>query len=442
MYNTVYEQWMEDVISEETNLMLTIQGLQEYQLIKIRKTIDKAKKSKFYCEKLKNVNSKDVKSFDDFEKLPFTTSEDISNNANSFLTVSPSQIERIVTLNSSGTTEKPKRIFFTANDLNSTVEFFRYGMLNLVKEGQNVLILMSGTSPSSIGKLLQTALLNAGCSALLYGPVNDPIDVLRCIKEKDIDCIVGIPIQIFYLAKLKNIYNEFKNIKLKSILLSADHISKSVYKTVEVSFKCPVFIHYGMTEMGYGGGVSCSAVNGYHMREVDLYVEIIDPQTGLKVPDGSYGEVVFTTLRREGMPLIRYRTGDISRFLPKECSCTNALRRLDFIKERISQKFFLDKENFLSIGILDEVILGIHNVLDYKAAIVKEDKTILRVWLKLVDEKIKLGLPDILYAAYQNDYLRQLLEANDLAIEFAGTFETTEISNGMLKRKLLYDKVQ
>ena len=86
------------------------------------------------------------------------------------------------------------------------------------------------------------------------------------------------------------------------------------------AFSCPVFTHYGMTEMGYGGGVECAALNGYHMREEDLYTEIIDPITRKNVPEGNYGEVVFTTFRREVMPLIRYRTGDIAGFLPKNCS--------------------------------------------------------------------------------------------------------------------------
>ena len=80
--------------------------------------------------------------------------------------------------------------------------------------------------------------------------------------------------------------------------MSADYVPRSICNEVSKSFDCPVFTHYGMTEMGYGGGVECSALNGYHMRDVDLYTEIIDPLTGENVAEGNYGEVVFTTFRQ------------------------------------------------------------------------------------------------------------------------------------------------
>jgi phenylacetate-CoA ligase len=93
---------------------------------------------------------------------------------------------------------------------------------------------------------------------------------------------------------------------------------------------------YGMTEMVFGGAVQCEARSGYHMREADLYFEIVDPVRGHSVPDGEIGEIVFTTLTRIGMPLIRYRTGDLSRFIPEPCPCGSSLRRLDKIAGRIA----------------------------------------------------------------------------------------------------------
>jgi phenylacetate-CoA ligase len=80
--------------------------------------------------------------------------------------------------------------------------------------------------------------------------------------------------------------------------------------------------------------VECAARQGYHWREADLYFEIVDPVTGQPLPDGEAGEIVFTTLTRQGMPLIRYRTGDISRFLPGPCACGAVLRRLATIQGR------------------------------------------------------------------------------------------------------------
>ena len=91
-----------------------------------------------------------------------------------------------------------------------------------------------------------------------------------------------------------------------------------------------------MTEMGYGGGVECDAHDEYHLREADLFVEIVDPESGSPMPDGVSGEVVFTTLIRRAMPLIRYWTGDTARYLTRPRPCGTTLRRLSRIQGRLA----------------------------------------------------------------------------------------------------------
>ena len=113
MIKTMYEKWMEDKILKETGEKeLSLEALKLYQLNEIRKTIDIAKKGKFYKEVLKNIQSEDIKNFEDFKSIPFTTSEDLSNNPKNFLCVALDQISRIVTINTSGTTGTSKRVFF------------------------------------------------------------------------------------------------------------------------------------------------------------------------------------------------------------------------------------------------------------------------------------------------------------------------------------------
>jgi len=438
MVKTLYEKWMEDRIFMETgDKKLSMEGLKSYQLREIRKTINIAKRSKFYGEALKNIYSDDIRDFEEFRKIPFTTSKDLVKNPKSFLCTTLDQISRIVTITSSGTMGIPKRIFFTESDLKATEKFFTYGMLNIIMPGQRVLILMPGSSPSSIGKLLREGLNEAGCEGIIYGPVFDVWDALETIQSKNIDCIVGLPIQVFYLAKLKSRSGRYKNLKLKSILLSADYVPRSLCTAVSMAFNCPVFTHYGMTEMGYGGGVECSALNGYHMREVDLYTEIIDPLTGQNVKHGSYGEVVFTTLRREGMPLIRYRTGDIARFLPKNCSCSNAFKRMDYVKGRVTEYLKLKNGQLLSIGMIDEVMFGIENVLDYRASISNKEKMVISLSIKPVNSKIPIEFSDIENCIRKDKHLGILIENNNIFIEFGGIINDIEISNGMIKRKLL-----
>jgi len=438
MIKTMYEKWMEEIILKDTDKKeLSLEALKLYQLNEIRKTINTAKKSKFYGEVLKNINSEDINDFEDFKRIPFTTSEDLSKNPKRFLCETLNQISRIVTINTSGTTGISKRIFFTENDLKRTIEFFRYGMLNLVSPGQRVLILMPGTSPSSIGLLLKEGLDEAGLEGIIYGPVFDIWDALETLKVKQIDCIVGLPTQVFYLAKLKNTNPRYEKLKLKSILLSADYVSRTICNEVSKSFDCQVFTHYGMTEMGYGGGVECNALNGYHMRDVDLYIEIIDPLTGENVTEGNYGEVVFTTFRREGMPLIRYRTGDVARFLPKSCFCNHVFRRMDYVQGRLGENLNFKDGSFISIGMLDEIMFQIDNVLDYKVFIKEGENIILSLCIKPIDKKDPVNFSHIEDLIKKNKNLASLIKKNSISLEFTGIIDTVEVSNGMQKRKFL-----
>ncbi|AGF54483.1 phenylacetate-coenzyme A ligase PaaK-like adenylate-forming protein [Clostridium saccharoperbutylacetonicum] len=438
MSKTMYEKWMEDIILEETGGKdVNSEILKQYQIKEIRKTIDVAKKSKYYGEVLKYIRSEDIKDFEDFKKLPFTTPKALSDNPKSFLCTNLEEISRIVTINSSGTTGISKRIFFTENDLLRTKEFFRYGMLNLVKPGQRVMILMPGSSPSSIGDLLKQGLDAAGCEGIIYGPVFDTEDALKTIKVNQIDCIVGIPVQVFYLAKLKSSNPKYKNLKLKSVLLSADYVPRAICEEVHKAFNCPVFTHYGMTEMGYGGGVECSALNGYHMRDVDIYTEIIDPLTGEEVTEGSYGEVVITTFKREGMPLIRYKTGDMARFLKNDCLCNYVFKRLDYVTGRVDENINFKEGRFISIGMLDEIMFKIDNLLDYKVVIEKDKFITLNLSIMPVNKDIPINYKNI-EEIFENDkYLGPLIKTENISIKFTETIDNIDISNGMKKRKLL-----
>ena len=138
--------------------------------------------------------------------------------------------------------------------------------------------------------------------------------------------------------------------------------------------------------MGLGGGVECAAQVGYHMREADLYVEIIDPKTGRVLPDGVYGEVVFTTLTRRGMPLIRYRTGDISRLIPDTCPCGTHLKTLEKITHRLAGQVQINGETF-TMADLDKILFLLDGVLDFRATVYRENENdMLKLDVKVIDE--------------------------------------------------------
>jgi phenylacetate-coenzyme A ligase PaaK-like adenylate-forming protein len=126
-----------------------------------------------------------------------------------------------------------------------------------------------------------------------------------------------------------------------------------------------------MTEMGHGGGVECEALDGYHLREADLYFEVVDYKTGEACPDGDTGEVVFTTLTRQGMPLVRYRTGDIARMITQPCPCGSILKRMDYVKGRWDSLVRLDTDCTLTVCEMDEALFRLPGLLDYRATVSK-----------------------------------------------------------------------
>ena len=360
------------------------QNITGWQLIRLRQVIQYVKMNSPYYRAIFS-GTEPLNSLSDFSCYPFTTAEDLIENTAAFVCVSQEEVHRIVTLPTSGTTNDPKRIFFSLADQDLTVDFFKVGMSTLARSGDKVLILLPGERPGSVGDLLFTALTKLGSIPIKYGPVDEEEKVLRLIKEEEINVLVGAPVHLYRLACL----DEEKMILppgwIRSVLVSTDVLPDIVSFRLKEIWGCEVYDHYGLTESGLGGGVECDAHNGYHMREADLYVEIIDPDSGELLLDGEEGEVVITTLTREAMPLIRYRTGDISRLLPGNCICGSFIKRLAPIKNRLKCGVRI-YNGYLRQVQLDEVLFGVNGIRDFKAFVEKDitDKDILRIQLRVV----------------------------------------------------------
>jgi phenylacetate-coenzyme A ligase PaaK-like adenylate-forming protein len=357
--------------------------LRDYQFCALRETLRHVMaNSRFYKERLRGFSPDSIQSMADVTSLPFTYPDDIAARGTDFLCVSPRDIGRVVTLSTSGTTGNPKRIYFTEEDQELTIDFFHHGMTTFTDASDRVMIFMPGNTEGSVGDLLTKGLARFGCQAIVYGPIKDYEDAMNTLLSEKITSLVGIPSQILTLSR----YGCKGQIKLKSVLLSADYVPNAASKSIHEAWNADVYGHYGMTEMGLGGGVECKAQNGYHLREADLLFEIVDPLTGLQVPNGEYGEVVFSTLTRRGMPLIRYRTGDRSRFLTAPCPCGTVLRRLDRVSGRLSEAVQLPDGRPLSITQLDEIILAEPGISVYKAELIEKDGfDVLTITVKCAD---------------------------------------------------------
>ena len=399
MHRTPLERWIAGKIGA-VNGGLTQRSLVEYQLAKLRETVAWARaKSPFYAERLKGCSEDGLSSFEDFRRLPLTTSDDLRRHGLQFLCVSQGDINRVVTLETSGTSGAPKRVFFTAEDQELTIDFFRVGMSELADPGDSVLIALPCERAYSVGDLLATALSHNGVQPLRAGPIAEPLATIEFMRREPVDCVVGLPVQILSLVRSGVDAIDARGHFPRRVLLCSDHVPDSIVRAIRQAWNCEVFEHYGMTEMGLGGGVDCEAHCGYHLREADLYLEIVDEETGATVPPGEPGEIVFTTLTRRGMPFIRYRTGDISRVLPGRCDCGSTLQRIERVRARQGAQVPVGARGRITMATLDEALFAVSDLQRFTADIIPGSPATLRV--VVAGSTKERALADKAYAALE-----------------------------------------
>ena len=366
---TPLDQWTAKRIGLPPGSALTSDVLRQHQCRHLEATLALCRRqSLHYRPLLADSTLSELVAGNGLTRLPFTDPQHIQRSPLHFLCVSQSDVARAVTLQTSGTTAASKRVFFTTSDLEQTIDFFHYGMASLAVPGQRALVLLPGPTPASVGDLLCEALARMDVQGLLLAPLTEPALILKTIVDQRIDCIVGTPIQLIRLVRHRESI-QIKQGRIKSILLSTDYVPRTLAAAIAQRWGCRIYQHYGMTEMGYGGAVDCSARQGYHLREADLLFEIVDPLTGQPVPDGTPGEVVFTTLTRRAMPLLRYRTGDLASILTGPCPCGSVLKRMEHVRGRLTNTITLPDGRRLELAQLDEIVFATPSVINYRAEI-------------------------------------------------------------------------
>jgi phenylacetate-coenzyme A ligase PaaK-like adenylate-forming protein len=340
---------------------LTPETLAAWQLEQAGRMVDYARtRSRFYAARLAGAGRRPCATRDGLERLPFTWPGELAADPLAFLCVSQGEVARVTTLASSGSTGRPKRVFCSAGDLERTVDFFARGMTDLVEPGQTVLILLPGGGEGGVGRLLQSALARIGVSGRLGAPGWGTPQVLAAARGAH--CLVGLPAELFHLCRVA------PGLRPATVLLSGDHMSPAVVAALEAAWRCRVATHYGLTEAGLGCAVQCRAGQGHHLRDADLLFEVVDPDSGRPLPPGEPGELVFTTLRHEAMPLLRYRTGDLGRMLPGPCPCGGPLALLDRVEGRRDGVIALDR-GVLSIRQLDDLLCAQPGVRGFNAGL-------------------------------------------------------------------------
>jgi len=376
-------------VGEKTGLgsSLNPDTLEQFQFARLREQLYYAREhSPYYSRQLQRLDIERIRDRSSLPFLPFTPSRALREEPQKLVCISGADAPRVTTLNTSGSSGDTKRVWFSRADLARTIEFFARGMATMVGPGQTALLLLSGNTQDSLGDLLGRALAGIGVNPVIHGPVREMAAAIDAAGKAD--CIVGLPVQINRICVSAN------GLRPATVLLTADYIPHGIIDNIRNLWGSAVFTHYGMTESGFGLAVQCGAFKAHHLRDAEFIVEIIDPATGHPLPDGQWGELALTSLCSEAMPLIRYRTGDITRRVAGPCACGGILPRLDKIKGRIS-----DINQMYPIYTLDEALFSLPGLLDYRADI-------------LGDKELNLTLDGL--SAYGEEELRRALKSQGL----------------------------
>jgi phenylacetate-CoA ligase len=280
------------------------------------------------------IKPEDIKTLKDIEKLPFTTKDDL-REAYPFGMFAVPQREIVEVHTSSGTTGKPTVSGYTRGDLEIWSEVMARGLSMAGVDEDDII-------QNTHGYGLFTGGFGVHYGAQKIGATVIPISTGQTKRQIEIMQDFGTSVMIFtpsyglYLAEeIEEEGVDTKDIGLKAIGFGAEMWTEEMRQEIQRRFNAPAYNIYGLTEIiGPGVGLECAEQDGLHIFEDHFYPEIIDSETLETLPDGKKGELVVTTLTREGTPLIRFRTKDVTKLKREKCGCGRTLVRMERITGR------------------------------------------------------------------------------------------------------------
>lgn len=340
--------WQKDI---ET---MSREELEQFQLERLKATVALAQNSAFYAKifKEKGITPDSFTSLADLRKLPFTTKNDLRATYPFGMASVP--LEQCVRLHSSsGTTGNPTVVLHTQKDLDEWANQVARCMYMVGIRSTDVFQNTSGYGMFTGGLGFQYGAERLGCLTVPAAAGNSKRQI-KFIRDFGSTCLHVIP---SYATRLAEVFYELgidprKDTRLKALFIGAEPHSEEQRRRIEQLFGVKAYNSFGMSEMnGPGVAFECTEQNGLHIWEDYVIVEIVDPLTLEPVPDGEVGELVLTTINREAMPLLRYRTRDLTRVIPGPCPCGRTHKRLARFQGRSDDMIILKGVNLFPIQI-------------------------------------------------------------------------------------------
>ena len=296
--------------------------------------------SSFYRDKLDaaGIKPEEIRSLDDFSHIPFTVKEELREHPIEYLRAAAE--EDIVRVHaSSGTTGKPTIIPYTKNDVHAFAEMMARCLRFAGVKNKDRVQITPGYGLWTAGIGFQSGVERIGAMAIPMGPGNTEKQ-LEMMLELKATVLIGTASYGLFLAEEIAKRNLVDRISLRIGVFGSERWGEKMRQRISSLLKIDTFDIYGLTEIyGPGIGIDCHHHYGIHYWNDYLYFEIIDPDTGRVLPVGEKGELVITTLTKEGLPLIRYRTRDVTRLLPEVCPCGSSYPMIDRILGRSDEAF-------------------------------------------------------------------------------------------------------
>lgn len=347
--------------------------LNEKQLQQVDAQVKRLLKSgSLYGEVYRKAGITGVSSQEDFEKLPFSSKDDLRNAYPLGIQAVPE--EEVVRIHSSsGTTGKPVIIPYTAKDVDDWAIMFArcYETAGITNKDRIQITPAYGLWTAGIG--FQLGAEKLGAMTVPMGPGNTDKQLQMMIDLKT-TVLTATSSYALLLAEEINKRGLRDKIHLKKGVFGSERWSKKMREYIRNELGVELYDIYGLTEIyGPGIGITCEKEQGIHYWDDYVYIEIINPETGEPVPDGEIGEIVITTLVKEGAPLLRFRTHDLSRIIPEKCSCGRSYPRLDTIGGRSDDMFKVRGVNMFPKQV-EELLQDVDGVLsEYNITIAHDD---------------------------------------------------------------------
>ncbi|MDR2305171.1 MAG: phenylacetate--CoA ligase [Treponema sp.] len=359
--------------------------LEAWQLSRLQKTLDYSLRTTFYKKRLSGTGIKsgnDIRSLDDLKKIPFTTKHDLRNGfPYGFLSI---PLEDVVRLHaSSGTTGTPTTIYFSAEDIKRWTSFVARSIFatgcNKTDVFQNMItygLFTGGLGFHSGGEEVGMLVIPSGAG--------NTTRQFRFMKDFGTTVLHATPSFLLHVeSKMREEGIARESLRLRKAFAGAEPYSEDTRLRIEKLLNIDVYNSYGLSEMnGPGVAFECQCKSGLHIWEDGYIAEIINPETLEPVQEGETGELVLTILCREATPILRYRTRDLTGFVPGPCACGRTHRRLRRITGRSDDMLIINGVNVFPSQI-EEVVMSMHEVGNNYLIVVEKEGSLDRLTVKI-----------------------------------------------------------